>query len=104
MIERFNKRIAIRKFTTTLNENGFEIQEWSDYSTVWASVSNLNGREYFAAQAVQAEKTVKFTIRFNKNINESMRIIFEGNNYDISSIDNIKYSNEFMEIKALAVI
>ena len=100
----FNKRITFQNFTTTLNDNGFEIQEWSDYATVWASVSNLNGREYFAAQAVQAEKTVKFTIRYNKNINESMTIIFEGNNYDISSIDNIKYGNEFMEIKALAVV
>lgn len=104
MIERFNKRIIFQKFTTILNENGFEIQEWSDYKTVWASVSNLNGREYFAAQAVQAEKTIKFTIRCNKNITESMRIIFEGNNYDIAFIDNIKYGNEFMEIKALAVI
>jgi SPP1 family predicted phage head-tail adaptor len=104
VIERFNKRIIFQKFTTILNENGFEIQEWSDYKTVWASVSNLNGREYFAAQAVQAEKTIKFTIRCNKNITESMRIIFEGNNYDIAFIDNIKYGNEFMEIKALAVI
>ena len=104
MIERLNKRITFQNSTIIINDYGFEIQDWSVYATVWASVSNLNGREYFAAQAVQAEKTVKFTIRFNKNINESMRIIFEGNNYDISSIDNIKYGNEFMEIKALAVI
>jgi len=53
---------------------------------------------------VQAENVVKFTIRCNKNITESMRIIFEGNNYDITFIDNIKYDNKFMEIKAMAVI
>ena len=100
----FNKRITFQNFTTILNDNGFEIQKWADYKTVWASVSNLNGREYFAAQAVQSEKTIKFTIRCNKNITESMRIIFEGNNYDITFIDNIKYGNKFMEIKALAVI
>ena len=103
-IGKLNKRITFQSFTTITNDYGFEIQEWADYTTVWASANNLNGREYFAAQAVQAEKTVKFTIRYNKNINESMRIIFEGNNYDISSIDNIKYGNEFMEIKALAVV
>ena len=103
-IANLNRRITFQSFTTIVNDYGFEIQEWSDFKIVWAGVSNLSGREYFAAQAVQAEKTVKFTIRCNKNINETMRIIFEGNNYDISSIDNIKYGNEFMEIKALVVM
>ena len=103
-IANLNKRITFQLFTTVVNDYGFEIQEWSDFKTVWAGITNLSGREYFAAMQVQAEKTVKFTIRCNKNINETMRIIFEGNNYDISSIDNIKYGNEFMEIKALAVM
>ena len=103
-IGKLNKRIIFQNFTTTENENGFEIQEWSDFKTVWAGVTNLSGREYFAAMQVQAENIVKFTIRCNKNITESMRIIFEGNNYDITFIDNIKYGNEFMEIKALAVV
>jgi len=103
-IANLNKRIIFQSFTTITNDYGFEIQEWSDFKTVWAGITNLSGREYFAAMQVQAEKTVKFTIRCNKNINETMRIIFEGNNYDISSIDNIKYGNEFMEIKALVVM
>jgi len=104
MIERLNKRIIFQNSTIVENDYGFEIQEWSDYITVWASVTNLSGREYFAAMQIQAENTVKFTIRCNKNITESMRIIFEGNNYDITFIDNIKYGNEFMEIKAMAVV
>ncbi len=66
-------------------------------------VSNLYGREYFQATAVQAEKTVKFTIRFIKDITESMRILFRDKQYNITSIDNIKYRNRYMEIKALEV-
>jgi len=103
-IGKLNKRITIQAYTTTENDMGDSISTWVDLGTVWANVTNLHGREYFAAMQVQAEKTVKFTIRCNKNINETMRIIFEGNNYNINFIDNIKYGNKFMEIKALAVV
>lgn len=103
-IGKLNKRIIFQNSITIENEYGFEIQEWGDYITVWASSTNLSGREYFAAMQIQAENTIKFTIRYNKNINESMRIIFDGKNYDITFIDNIKFNNEFMEIKAMAVV
>ncbi|MPM82178.1 hypothetical protein SDC9_129239 [bioreactor metagenome] len=74
-----------------------------DLKILWAAVTNLHGREYFAAAVVKAENTVKFTIRYAEGIDESMRILFKGKQYDISSIDNIKYANKFIEIKAMEV-
>lgn len=97
-------RITIQKPTTGINENGFEVETWDDYRTVWAAVSNLHGREYFAAAAVQAENTVKFTVRYLPDIDTTMRICFRDKTYDIAAIDNIKYQNRFMEIKALEVV
>lgn len=96
-------RITFQSVVTTTNENGFDIETWVDHKTVWAAVSNLNGREYFAAATIQAEKTVKFIVRFIKDVTESMRINFEGKQYNITSIDNIKYENKYIEIKALEV-
>ena len=96
-------RIILQKFTTLVNENGFEVEAWEDYKTVWAAVSNLYGKEYYQAAAIQAEKTVKFTIRFLDSITADMRILFEDKQYNITSIDNIKYANKFIEIKALEV-
>lgn len=101
--EEFNHKITFQKLSITTNENGFEEEIWEDYSTVWAAVSNLIGREYFAAAAVQAEKTVKFTIRYLQNITEDTRILFEDKQYNITFIDNIKYRNKYIEIKALEV-
>nr|WP_243124107.1 phage head closure protein [Clostridium tyrobutyricum] len=66
-------------------------------------MENLHGREYFEAAAVQAENTVKFTIRYTDEIDTSMRILFKGSQYNINSIDNIKYRNKFIEIKAMEV-
>ena len=96
-------RITFQKFTTTVNENGFEVEEWVNFKTLWASVSNLHGREYFQAAAVQKENTVKFVIRYIPGIDTSMKILFKGNHYDITSIDNIRYENKFIEIKAVEV-
>ena len=96
-------RITLQKFTTTVNENGFEVDEWLDFKTVWASISNLHGREYFEAAAVQKENTVKFTVRYIKDLDTSMKILFRNKQYNIIQIDNIRYENRFIEIKALEV-
>lgn len=96
-------RITLQKFTTVVNENGFEEEAWQDYETVWASVSNLSGREYYQAATVQAEKTVKFLIRYIEEVDTSMRILFKNKQYNITSIDNMKYTNKYIEIKALEV-
>ncbi len=97
-------RITFQKLTTSVNENGFEVETWEDFKTVWAAVSNLHGREYYAAAAVQAENTVKFTIRYLTGLDTTMRIVFQGKQYNITAIDNIKYQNRYLEIKALEVV
>lgn len=101
--EELKKRITLQILETLTNENGFEIETWTDFKDVWASVTNLHGREYFEAAAVQAENTVKFTIRYTDEIETTMRILFKGKQYNISSIDNIKFANKFIEIKAMEV-
>lgn len=101
--EELKHRITLQIFTIVVNENGFEVETWIDFKTLWAAVTNLHGREYFAAAAVKAENTVKFTIRYIEGINESMRILFQDKQYNITSIDNIKHANKFIEIKALEV-
>ena len=42
-------------------------------------------------------------IRYINDIDESMRILFNQSLYDITAIDNLKYENKYIEIKALEV-
>lgn len=104
-IGKMNKRITIQKFTVTQNDNGFDVEEWADYKTIWASANNLFGKEFYAAKAVQAEKTVEFTVRYGKyleNIDtKNYRIAWNGRFYNITFIDNIQYKNTFVKIKAM---
>ncbi|CAH0435503.1 Putative phage head-tail adaptor [Clostridium neonatale] len=103
MIGDLKHRITFQILVTTNNKNGFEEEIWKEYKTVWASASNLSGREYYQAAAIHAEKTVKFMIRYINDIDESMRILFNQSLYDITAIDNVKYENKYIEIKALEV-
>ena len=96
-------RVTLQRKTTTVSECGFETVTWEDVATLWAAVTNLHGREYYAAAAVQAEKTVKFTIRYLPGLDTTMRIFFRGKIYNISAIDNIKYQNRYLKIKAQEV-
>lgn len=96
-------RITFQRIATLVNENGFEAEELQEVKTVWAVVSNLHGKEYFEAMAVQAENTVKFTIRYLEGINQDMKILFKGKTYAITAIDNIKFRNKYMEIQATEV-
>jgi SPP1 family predicted phage head-tail adaptor len=96
-------RITLQKFMVITDPDGFTTQQWQDVATVWAAIENLHGREYWEAATVQAENTVKFTIRYRPDVTNDMRIVFRGQTYEITAIDNIKYRNEFLEIKAVAL-
>lgn len=103
MIGDLKHRITFQILVTANNKNGFEEEIWEEYKTVWASASNLSGREYYQAAAIHAEKTVKFMIRYVNDIDESMRILFNQTLYDITAIDNVKYENKYIGIKAVEV-
>jgi len=96
-------RITIQRVTISTNDNGYEVETPEVIKEVWAKVSNLHGKEFFEAKAVQAENTVKFTIRYISGFDQSMQILFQGKTYNITAIDNIKYRNEYIEIQAKEV-
>ena len=96
-------RITIQRVTISTNEHGYEMETPEVINEVWAKVSNLHGKEFFEAKAVQSENTVKFTIRYMSALDQSMQILFQGKEFNITSIDNIKYRNEYIEIQAKEV-
>jgi len=107
-IGNLDKRITLQKFISGTNENGFPIEEWVYYKTVWASINNLFGKEYYAAKAVQSENTVEFLIRYSsitkilleENATKEYRIFWNLKAFNITFPDNIKYQNKWIKIKA----
>lgn len=104
----FNKRITFQLFNPDAKDSdGFPLpddQKWTDFKTVWAMVKTLQGREYFAAAAVQAENTVRFIVRYIKGLDTSMRISYNSRTFSIESIINDDEANKTLTIIAKEVV
>ena len=96
-------RITIKEKVSTIDDRGFAEESWTPVCTVWAAAENLRGREYFAAAAVQAEHTVRFTLRYRSGLDTTMRIVFGDSEYTITHIDPVEYRKTFLEILAVEV-
>lgn len=86
-------RVEIQALTVTEDDIGNQIYEWQTIATVCASIEPLKGREYWAAAQIQAETTVKVTIRYLAGITPSCRVVFKDRVFDIQSIINVEERN-----------
>ena len=82
-IGKLRHRIAIERFTETRDTDGSVIETWSTYATVQSSIEPISGREYFAAQSVQADITRRITIRYLSGVIPKMRVKFGSRIFDI---------------------
>lgn len=88
-----NRRITIQRKGRTEDDAGYPIpnpQEWVDVFPfkLWASREPLRGREFFAANAEQAEISVRYKVRYRPGITTKMRIIDWKDNrtYEIKAV------------------
>lgn len=100
-IGEFRHRIKLLKEERYKDEGGDWVIGIKEVASLWAKVTNIHGREFFAAATLHQERTLLFTIRYFPDVDEDMYIQFRGRNCDIKFIDNIKYRNEYLEIRAL---
>ncbi|GIO39300.1 hypothetical protein J41TS12_41610 [Paenibacillus antibioticophila] len=86
-----NRRVRIQKPGKDRDDAGYPIPNPSppeEVCTVWASRKPLRGRELFAADAVQAEITVRYEIRWREGIEEDMQLVDLRDNqtYEIEAV------------------
>ncbi|MCU5977962.1 phage head closure protein [Clostridioides difficile] len=101
-----NKRITIQIREERKDENGFTINEWLDFKTVYSSIKNLYGKEFLQAQALNSKASKKIKIRYIKELDNSInkdssieyRVVYKNIIYNILYIDNINEANKYMEI------
>lgn len=86
-------QITIDRLTTTQDEMGEIIEGWITIGTFAASVEPINGREYFAAQAIQSEVTTRIRMRYEAGILPSDRITHGSAIYDLLSVINPEMRN-----------
>jgi len=73
-------------------------EPWADVATIWASIEPLSGREFFAAQQVNAEVTTRIRTRYLAGIKSSMRVVYGSRIFDIQSIIDIEERHTEMHL------
>lgn len=95
-------RITFKQRQSTQNTYGEELT-WTTVTTLWASAEPILGREYFSAERMNTKVQIKFRCRYFTGLNETLRIAFEGNDYEIIDAMNIKVMDREVLIYAKRV-
>lgn len=104
-IGKLNKRITIERQLEIEDEYGVSKTCWVPLKTVWSSINNLYGKEYWDAKKYEAENTMNMTIRYNScaDITVQDRIKFKGKHFNIQHVANIQFKNEVLKLKVIEV-
>lgn len=101
----FDKKMIIQKYSIIQDNIGNDERKWNDVYSVWVSVNGLYGAEYYAAASYNQEDIITFTMRWFKALDEirltDCRIVFMNKIYEIKNVDNVKYENKIVKIKAV---
>lgn len=96
-----NRKVELQSFTSVQDpDSGYMVDTWATYATVMAKIEPLVGREFFAAAALQAENTHKFTMRFRDDLLPHHRLLFNGKAWNIQSVINIRSANRELLVMA----
>jgi len=95
---RLRHRLQLQSLTEAADAFGQEIRSYSTYATVWGEVKPLREKEIEAAKQIFSEAEVKITIRYNSDVSETDRIVFDGKTYEIGGVIDPYERNRDIEL------
>lgn len=97
-------RVEIQRLEKTV-EKHVTTTAYHPLKTVWAKANGLYGREKWDEDVYEADRTTIFTIRYIAcpDLTVKDRILFRGQLYNITHIDNVLFGDSFLKITAVAV-
>ena len=98
---KIHRRITLKRYESTTDSVGGITESFVTVATIWAEKLDIRGRDFFAANQVNSDITTKFRIRYRPDVNPSWRIVYEGKDYDLTSVAEIG-RREGLEIMAVA--
>lgn len=95
---KLNQRIELQSATVAADSYGEPIQTWTTYTTVWAAVAPLSGRELIYAQQVSSETNIRITIRYTSAVAVGHRVKYGTRYFDINAVIDRDMRNEQIEL------
>ncbi|MEY4402188.1 MAG: hypothetical protein RIR91_223 [Verrucomicrobiota bacterium] len=99
---RLRHRVTLQRGTVTANSHGDQVRSYVDLRTVWADVEALGGREFLAAEHVQAEVTSRITLRAQPDITltPADRIVWGSRIFDIRHVIDLQGRSRDWQVMA----
>ena len=102
-----NVRISLLKHTVITDEIGNHTNSWEDYYSCAATVGGEYGQEKEAAAQTVDHGDITFTVRSCEKADavksDEFRILFDGDFYDIFSIDHMNYKHKCIKYRCRKV-
>lgn len=103
-IGQWRQRIVIQQNQMTMDKDGNQRNEWTDYYSCWAYANNLSGREYWEAAQVNQESSLFFLVRYCEKLKDldstRYRIMFRDEIYNLTFVDFMQYRNQTIKLRA----
>lgn len=93
-------RIVIQNETRTLFEGGAYTTSWTTSSIEWANVQSINANETYSKEKKQQITKFKIIMRYNANIKNEQRILFNNNILNIENVIDSVNRKKMIEIIA----
>ncbi|MDV2503085.1 MAG: phage head closure protein [bacterium] len=69
-------KVVIEKLAESADGAGGVISTWSTHATRRASIEPLSGREFFAAQQIASEVSIRVRLRYVSGVTPKMRVSY----------------------------
>ena len=97
---KLNKSIRITRVMTVMDSEGFTTEKEITIATIRAYREGRHGTEKWANRAAFTDATDLFRLRCipGVNITTDMKIICDGAKFDITSVEDVKGKNMYIEL------
>ena len=93
-------KIEIGYTENTINENGYPEATDTVVCRVWAAVTDAGNQHYRAADVMNTEAVINFTIRYREDIKPGMWVRFQGEKWNISTLGEYSFKRTYLGLKA----
>ena len=88
-------KIEIGYTENAINENGYPAPTDVVVCRVWAAVTDAGNQHYRAADVMNTEAVINFTIRYREDIKPGMWVRFQGDKWNISTLGEYSFKRTY---------
>lgn len=78
-------RVTIQQKTTVYDDYNYETEAWVDFKPLWGRITFLSVKDGLTAKTAGSETTARLKLRKRKDIDTGMRVLFDGQTFQIVS-------------------